>query len=284
MTIDDKWIGWEWYTIIANKTWKIAVMIQSTKSAVIQDVLSKVPASVLFWVKTITADLAENYDWVCRTMFKRAVKIADKFHVIKLWIEALQNIRIRYRQKAIDDERIRYEEFRSSEAERRNELKQQGKLFHKACFPNAKTYINGETKKQLLARSRYLLFQFKTKWSEYQSERAEILFEEFPEIKQAYQIITSFRTIYNIIDTENIDVSKKFETWRKNAVDSWITEIISFASTYERHKYEILPYFKYRQTNAFAESLNAKIQRFVISNYWIRNRDFFHFRIKQFLS
>ena len=89
MAIDDKNIGGETYTIISNKdTGKIAVMLMSIKSNIIDKVLSTIPAKILFSVKTITADLAENYDWVCRSAFINATKIADKFHVIKLALEA----------------------------------------------------------------------------------------------------------------------------------------------------------------------------------------------------
>lgn len=42
------------------------------------------------------------------------------------------------------------------------------------------TFDNGDTSKQLLARSRYLLFKKDTSWSHSQRKRAEILFCEYP--------------------------------------------------------------------------------------------------------
>ena len=285
MSIDDKNIGGEGYTIIANKcTGKIAAMIMSTKSQVIMEALNHIPAKVLFGVKTITADLAENYDWVSRSMFANARKIADKFHVIKLGLSALQDIRVRYRQKAIEEERIRYEKYKSEEAKKRNAAKQQGLKCKTKPFPRAKTYMNGETKKQLLARSRYLLFKFKTQWTDVQRERATILFKEFPEIEIAYKRICSFRTIYNITNNCESRVPKKFYDWGNETVETNIPELINFVSTVKRHIPEIIAYFEDGHTNAFAESINAKIQRFIISNYGIRERDFFHFRLLKFLS
>jgi len=41
---------------------------------------------------------------------------------------------------------------------------------------------NGDTVKQLLARSRYLLFKSADKWTENQKERARILFAQYPDI------------------------------------------------------------------------------------------------------
>ena len=285
MSIDDKNIGGEGYTIIANKkTGKIAAMIMSTKSQVIMEALMHIPGKVLFGVKTISADLAENYDWVSRSMFANARKIADKFHVIKLGLEALQSIRIRYRNKVLEEERLRYEEHKSQEAERRNESKRQGQRYETKYFPAAKTYTNGETIKQILARSRYLLFKVKTQWTDVQKERAKILFKEFPELEIAYKRICSFRTIYNITVNGEDRAPRKFYEWNNKTVETKIPELINFVSTVRRHTPEIIAYFEDGHTNAFAESINAKIQRFVISNYGIRERNFFHFRLMNFLS
>ena len=58
----------------------------------------------------------------------------------------------------------------------------------------------------------------------------------------------------------------------------------TFAYTVKKHEPEILAYFYTNATNTCAESFNAKIQRFLISSYGIKNRDFFHFRIKKHFS
>ena len=285
MTIDDKNIGNEGYTIIANKdTGKIAAMIMSTKSAVICEVLSFVSTKVLFGVKSITADLAENYDWVCRSMFMNAEKIADKFHVIVLGLEALQAIRIRYRQQALEEERIRFENHRKQEKEKKQKAKAENLQYIKAPFPVAMRYRNGETKKELLARSRYALFKFKTKWNDTEQERMKILFAELPELEICYQRICAFRAWYNH-SLDKVDVvPQKLHEWRLKTEETKIPELLNFCSTVKRHTPEICAYFSQGHTNAFAESLNAKIQRFIITNYGIRNRDFFHFRIMKFLS
>ncbi len=44
------------------------------------------------------------------------------------------------------------------------------------------------TFKQLLARSRYLLFKPKNKWKVKQSIRAEILFKYYPNLEEAYTL------------------------------------------------------------------------------------------------
>ena len=81
-------------------------------------------------------------------------------HVQQLAYEALQDIRIKHRWEAIDHE--------NKEIELCKEI---GKQF----VPNR--LENGDTLKQLLARSRYLLFKSSNKWTPTQTLRAEILFK-----------------------------------------------------------------------------------------------------------
>jgi len=53
---------------------------------------------------------------------------------------------------------------------------------------------NGDTLKQLLARSRYLLFKPQSKWTQTQWRRGEILFDRYPSLKK--HIIIIFPTLY----------------------------------------------------------------------------------------
>ena len=58
-------------------------------------------------------------------------------------------------------------------------------------------YENGDTRKELLMRSRYLLFKSANKWTSRQAIRAEILFREYPDIKTAYGLCHSLRMIFS---------------------------------------------------------------------------------------
>ncbi|MGL5272693.1 MAG: transposase, partial [Phocaeicola sp.] len=51
--------------------------------------------------------------------------------------------------------------------------------------------------KQLLVRSRYLLFKSQEKWNETQKKRGTILFRLYPEIEQAYKLTHSLRITFN---------------------------------------------------------------------------------------
>ena len=56
---------------------------------------------------------------------------------------------------------------------------------------------NGDTHKQLLARSRYLLFKSSDKWTDSQRQRAEVLFETYPDLKETYSLKHSLRMIFS---------------------------------------------------------------------------------------
>ena len=85
----------------------------------------------------------------------------DRFHVQQLVSDAVQTIRIKYRWEAIDEENdaiLKIKEFNKKnkkEIESWNIKKQIYRAF---------TNSNWDTKKQLLARGRYLLYKASTKW------------------------------------------------------------------------------------------------------------------------
>jgi len=51
-----------------------------------------------------------------------------------------------------------------------------------------------------------------------------------------------------------------------------------------KHEDEIINFFRHGITNAKAERLNGKIQRFVTNNYGIKNKDFTLYRIAGYFS
>lgn len=93
--------------------------------------------------------------------------------------EALQEIRIKYRWQAIDLE---------------NEAMEKAKKSKKSFEPEILN--NGDSLKQLLARSRYFLYKNKSKWSPNQIERANLLFELYPDIQKAYNLTQDLRNIF----------------------------------------------------------------------------------------
>lgn len=261
----------ELYTIITNKDRHgkkgcLAALIKGTKNEVVSKALEKVPIEKRMAVKEITADLAETMDWICRTNFMNAKLTADRFHVQQVVSDAVQEIRINLRREAIDEE---------------NELIVEAKKERVAYHP--KTYSNGDTKKQLLARGRYLLFKPSSTWSQSQKERADILFQEYPSIKRAYDFSMYFRGIFEHADTRK-DAKVRFAGWMAKVSTSAIPTLISSANTVNNNLAKILNYFPDRSTNASAESFNAKLKGFRSMVRGIRDIKFFLFRISTFYA
>ena len=141
MCMDDKNIGDYGFTIISNlDTGKIAVMIESRKAKIVNEVLHKhVPFKILNSVKIMTKDLAFGYEEVRRESFINARSVADKFHVIKLGIQAISDLRIKYRQQELTEERIRRETHICNEAKNRDSAERLGlKYITKRCPPAQK--------------------------------------------------------------------------------------------------------------------------------------------------
>jgi transposase len=94
-------------------------------------------------------------------------------------MEAVQDMRIKYRWEALDAE---------------NEAIEQAKLTQNAYEPEVLS--NGDTLKQLLARSRYVLYKKLSDWTDSQRERAELLFDRYPDLKKAYDLSQGLSHIF----------------------------------------------------------------------------------------
>ena len=122
-------------------------------------------------------------------------------------------------------------------------------------------YSNGDTRKQLLARAKFILTKHKSKWTESQRLRAEIIFENYPELKKAYDLAMKLTDIYNaksIKDAARLKLAKWFNEVEKLGGDNFYTVIDTFKNHYDT----ILNFFVNRVTNANAESFNAKVKAF----------------------
>lgn len=147
LSIDDTSLSHgELYTVVTNKQARgkkgtIVAILNGTKSEDIIPVLLKIRARIRNKVQEITLDLAGNMALIAKNCFPNAVQVIDRFHVQQLATEALQEIRIKHRWQAIDDENLALE---------------QAKAEKSTYLPEVLS--NGDTVKQLLARSRYLLY------------------------------------------------------------------------------------------------------------------------------
>jgi len=238
-------------------------MVKGTKSDDVLNILYQIPIESRSLVKEITLDLAGSMNLIAKKAFPYASKVIDRFHVQKLAFDAVQEIRIKHRWKAIDNEN--------------NAIQQAQK---EGLTYKPKVYNNGETPKQLLARSRYLLFQSESKWTENQKERAVVLFDKFPDIKKAYDLSQKLSWIYENSSDKTYALSR-LARWHEQVRQAGFKTFNTISKTIELNYRDILNYFNNKSTNASAESFNAKIKGFRTQLKGIRKVDFFMFRLQK---
>jgi len=287
MAIDEKQIGEDMHTVLSNRdTGKIAMLARTLRAKEL-GMLTSFFDGKGFEVKTVTRDLSNSYDWFCREAFPNAGHIADKFHIIKSLLDACQDVRVRYRQEILRDKRIKYEQHKKKEEQRKLHCQLEGRIYKKKKFKYRETKTaNGETPMELLARGRFLLFKYKDQWNDNQEKRASVLFELYPEIEQAYNLCCQFRNWYR---KENIGKDSTFinldlNTWYRKVEKADVDEILNFKSLVERHEPIIKRYFQKGHTNAIAENINSRIKRFIMINQGTRDREFFYFRMANYFS
>ena len=256
----------EVYTFLTNKAGKggrgtLVAVVRGTKAEDVIRVLEKIDLSKRKTVKEITLDLSSSMMIIARTVFPKALITSDRFHVQKLYYDALDDMRIAYRWMARD---------------RENEEMKETKAKNETYKPFR--YSNGDTRKQLLARAKFILTKHKSKWTESQRLRAEIIFENYPELKKAYDLAMELTDIYNarsIKDAARLKLARWFNKVEKLGVDNFYTVIDTFKNHYD----SILNFFVNRATNANAESFNAKVKAFRAQFRGVTDIPFFLYRL-----
>ena len=267
MAIDEVAISrGELYTVLTNRDRHgreqcLAAIVAGTKAETVIQALETIPEEKLESVEEVTLDLSDSMRKIVRRCFTKAVRVIDRFHIQKLACEAVQEIRIKHRWEAIRE---------ASEA--MAEAKKQGKKYEPPCLEN------GDTKRELLARSRYLLFKSAEKWTESQKTRARVLFELYPDIKQAYSLSHSLRMNFAKATTKPAAMLN-LARWYDKVEKANIPSFNVIAKTFQEHYSDILNFYHKRSTNASAESFNSKIKSFRGTLRGVVDEKFFLFRL-----
>lgn len=260
----------ELYTFVTNKKGRgkkrtLVASIKGTKSQDIIDVISKITLEKRKLVKEITLDMANNMQLSSRICFPEACLVTDRFHVVKLVMEALQHIRIKYRWKEIEKENQAIKI-----------AKEQGVKYIPIILEN------DDTPKQLLARSRYIIAKKESQWTDNQKIRAELLFKKYPLIHKAYKHTLEFRNIYE--QTSKKEARQMILEWIEKTKLLKINEFNTAANSLNYHIETILNFFINRNTNANAESFNSKIKLFRANQRGVVDTKFFLFRLEKLFS
>lgn len=158
----------EVWTFLTNKEGKggkgtLAAAIPGTRSnEIISILINAMGKSVRRRVKEVTCDLSPSMMLIAGEVFYNVHVVNDRFHVQQVYNEAVDEIRIDIRRHLIAEENAR----------------------DKSISPV--TYSNGETMRQILARSKHTLMMARNKWTDIQRHRVNILFKYHPILKDAY--------------------------------------------------------------------------------------------------
>lgn len=256
----------ELYTFITNRDHhgrdgSLVAVIAGTKSEDAIRILRQIDDTSRESVQEVTLDLSDSMRRIVSVAFPKAKRVIDRFHIQKLACDAVQEIRISHRWDTIQEANDEMEV-----------CKQTGKAYTPFRFSH------GDTRPELLVRSRYLLFKSADKWTEKQKERARILFEEYPDIQTAYGLSHSLRMIFSkntIKDAARLSMAR----WYNKVDEARLKGFNVIAATFYEHYDEILNFYNNRASNAAAESFNAKIKLFRANLHGVADRKFFLFRI-----
>lgn len=273
----------EVYTILTNKAahggkGALAAMIRGVASDTVVAVLRRVPYEIRQKVRTVTTDLSSAMMMTARAAFPKAMLVNDRFHVQRLVSEAIDQMRIGLRWEILAEENkaIRAHRARRNAARTRAEKDLVGEW-------EPERMENGETRPQIMARSRHIILTHKSKWNAQQQERAGILFRMFPRLEQAYNIYLELVDIFNKKSVPS-EARLNLARWYNKVEDFGDEGFNKVIETFENHSHTIINYFVDRLTNASAESFNAKIKAFRSQFRGVGDIKFFMYRLATLYS
>jgi transposase len=280
----------ELYTIVSNKDahgqkGSLIAIVKGTKVEDVIAALNRIHFYLREKVKEITMDFSDSMHVIATTCFPNATITLDRFHMQQLCTNAMQQIRVKERRVALKAdaearEQHRFRNKRNVSKRKKGDKDPHGrkpKRANEAYVPERLS--NGDTRCELLSRSRYLLMVSQDKWTESQKARGKLLFELYPDIKKAYSLVHSLREIFNCKTHTKESARESLGRWYNK-----VTEFdnayfnVACATIYERED-EILNFFTNRATNASAESFNSKIKAFRAQLRGVVDIPFFLYRL-----
>lgn len=250
----------EVWTFLTNKDGHggkgtLAAAIPGTKSdEIISILIGAMGKSLRRKVVEVTCDLSPSMMLIAAEVFYNAHVVNDRFHVQQVYNEAVDEIRVDIRRQLIAEDNARDK-----------------------SVP-APTYSNGETMRQILARSKHALMMSQNKWTDIQRHRINILFKCHPILKAAYNLAMELRQIFNLKITPT-KAMRMMNKWYEKVMALGNNNFRSVIKTFRNHAPTILNYFRRRATNASAEAFNSKVKIFRSQMRGVRDRNFFIFRL-----
>lgn len=298
LSIDETSLQDDVFTILSNKAGHgqqgtIIAMVRGTKAEDVIKILMQIPEEDRLKVKEVTLDLSDSMRSIIEAVFPNATITLDCFHIIKRCLDAVEELRLRYKREA---QAITRREKRKWLAKKKRNAahrrwyakthpktykgKRRGPKPRRANEPfRPATLSNGDTLVELLTRSKYALTQTHDKWSERQQARMRLLFEMYPKLKEAYDIVNNLRAIFRSKNLTKDTARTKLQEWYKTVTKCTLREVKSARDAIKDREDNVLNYFIKRSTNASAESLNSKLKSFRAQVRGVSDLPFFMYRV-----
>lgn len=294
-SIDETSLCGEVYTILSNKDGhgrkgSVIAIVKGTKASTVSAVIRQIPESEREKVAEITMDFSDSMFGIAKECFPKATIVIDSFHIVHRLCEGLEEMRLRFKRLAVTESKKAAAAFARNEDRKaknrayyrrnhpKNPKEKRGRKRVRKQKYKPQTLSNGETKVEMLTRSRNMLAQSGDKWGESKKERAKILFDLYPRMSEGYSLICKVRSIFKQRITPEL-AKEKLHEWYNDVSNCTLREIKSARDCIKAKEQYVLNCFKNRATNAAAESLNSKIKGFRTQLHGITDIPFFLYRV-----
>ena len=300
LSIDETSLHDDLFTFLTNKDGHgkkgtMIAAVKGTRADHVINILMNIPEKQRLAVKEVTMDFSDSMYSIIKNVFPNAEIVIDCFHIIKRCGDAVEEIRLRSKRESVIEQRRQRAEHKKN-LEKRAKQRKYYRRRHPKTYKGKKrgrkptrlntrfkpeVLSNGDTVVELLTRGRCLLSMSRDKWSKSQKKRAELIFERFPKIKEAYSMVDKLRAIFRTKSNDRKQAATKLKEWYQKVADCTLREVKSARDAIKFKEEEVLNYFNERATNASAESFNSKIKRFRALLHGVSDLPFFLFRLIQ---
>lgn len=294
-SIDETQLCGDVYTILSNKAGRgrqgtVIAIVKGTRADAVSQIVKMILESELAKVKEITMDFSDSMYSIAKQCFPNATIVIDCFHIVKRLCDGLEEMRLRFKRLAQvenkkaaaafaqdEDRKARQRAYYRRKHKKNPQERRGRKRIRKQKYKPA-VLTNGDTKVELLTRSRNLLAQAGDKWGEHKKERARLMFELYPQMREGYSLICKVRSIFRMKLTVE-QAKEKLHDWYKEVNACTLREIKAARDCIKAREKEVLNYFLRRSTNASAESLNSKLKSFRAQVHGVADLPFFMYRV-----
>ena len=300
LSIDETSLCDDLFTILSNKDGHgrkgtVIAMVRGTRCGDVTRQLMRIPENRRLAVTEVTMDFSDSMYAIVSQCFPNATIVIDCFHIIKRCGEAIEELRLKAKRQAQKEQRKLQAEHRKKQVARvkarkayrkKHPKKYKGKIRgRKPARLNSRyvpeTLPNGDSKVELLTRSRNLLAKSPDKWSDTQKERARLVFDSYPDIQKAFSLINSLRAIFRNRDLDRDKAKDALHSWYDKVAQCTLREVKSARDAIRAKEDNVLNYFINRSTNASAESLNSKLKGFRSLLHGVSDLPFLMYRISR---